>query len=86
MLGKQMVERLLRDGDFPHRGLRLRRRYLHPAALDAADHRDDLPVDECAVKQNEEFLAWGERARAKKRECDEGTISVDEFREWLENS
>ena len=35
---------------------------------------------------NEEFLAWGERARAKKRECDEGTISLDEFREWLENS
>lgn len=35
---------------------------------------------------NEEFLAWGERARAKKQECDEGTISLDEFREWLENS
>ena len=35
---------------------------------------------------NEEFLVWGERAWAKKRECDEGTISLDEFREWLENS
>lgn len=35
---------------------------------------------------NEEFLAWGERARAKKQACDEGTISLDEFREWLENS
>ena len=35
---------------------------------------------------NEEFLAWGERARAKKQECDEGTITLDEFREWLENS
>jgi hypothetical protein len=35
---------------------------------------------------NEEFLAWGERARAKKQACDEGAISLDEFRDWLENS
>lgn len=35
---------------------------------------------------NEEFLAWGERARSKKQECDAGTLSLDEFREWLENS
>lgn len=35
---------------------------------------------------NEEFLVWGERARTKKRECDAGVISLEEFREWLENS
>ena len=35
---------------------------------------------------NDEFLAWGERARAKKQECDAGAISLEEFREWLENS
>ena len=27
-----------------------------------------------------------ERARVKKQACNEGTISLDEFREWLENS
>ena len=35
---------------------------------------------------NEDFLAWGQRARDKKRECDKGTISLEEFMEWLENS
>ena len=35
---------------------------------------------------NEEFLSWGERARTKKRACDVGEITLDEFREWLENS
>lgn len=35
---------------------------------------------------NEEFLAWGERARAKKQECDDGEITLEEFKEWLENS
>jgi hypothetical protein len=35
---------------------------------------------------NEEFLAWGKRARAQKRACDEDKITLDEFIEWLENS
>ena len=32
------------------------------------------------------LYAWGEKARAKLAECRAGVISVDEFREWLENS
>ena len=32
------------------------------------------------------LCAWGERARAKPEACRAGTISVDEFREWPENS
>ena len=35
---------------------------------------------------NDEFLAWGERAREKKNECDKGIITLEEFKEWLENS
>ena len=35
---------------------------------------------------NDEFLAWGERAREKKNECDKGVITLEEFKEWLENS
>jgi hypothetical protein len=34
----------------------------------------------------EQFHEWGERARAKKQECDEGLITLDEFVEWLEIS
>lgn len=34
----------------------------------------------------EALYAWGERARAKLEECREGTITVDDFHEWLENS
>lgn len=32
------------------------------------------------------LYAWGEKARAKLAECRAGVISVEEFREWLENS
>ena len=31
----------------------------------------------------EDFYAWGETAREKKVECDDGTISLDEFKDWL---
>ena len=34
----------------------------------------------------EALYAWGERAREKVDECRAGKITVDEFREWLENS
>ena len=34
----------------------------------------------------EALYAWGARARAKLEECRAGTITVDEFHEWLENS
>ena len=34
----------------------------------------------------EQFHEWGERARAKKQECDDGIITLDEFVEWLEIS
>ncbi len=33
-----------------------------------------------------QFHEWGERARAKKQECDAGIITLDEFIEWLEIS
>lgn len=31
----------------------------------------------------EELYAWGETARMKKVECDDGTISLEEYQEWL---
>ena len=31
------------------------------------------------------LYAWGEKAREKKAECDNGTITLEEFREWLKN-
>ena len=34
----------------------------------------------------EELYAWGEKARAKKVECDDGTISLEEYQDWLKNS
>ena len=34
----------------------------------------------------EELYAWGEKARAKKVECDDGSISLEEYQEWLKNS
>lgn len=33
-----------------------------------------------------EFYRWSEEARAKKKECDSGIISLDKFKEWLKNS
>ena len=32
------------------------------------------------------FYEWGDAARVKKKECDEGTITLDEFKAWLEQS
>lgn len=34
----------------------------------------------------DEFYAWSERAREKKRECEEGKITLEEFTAWLKNS
>ena len=34
----------------------------------------------------EAFYEWGDAARAKKKECDEGAITLDEFKAWLERS
>ena len=34
----------------------------------------------------EEVYAWGERAREKKRECEEGKITLGEFEGWLSRS
>lgn len=34
----------------------------------------------------EEVYSWGERAREKKRECEEGKITLEEFEEWLRDS
>ena len=34
----------------------------------------------------EEVYTWGERAREKKRECEEGIITLEEFEGWLKNS
>ena len=34
----------------------------------------------------EEVYAWGERARKKKRECEEGKITLEEFEGWLRGS
>ena len=32
------------------------------------------------------FYAWGEQARAQKKECDEGTITFEDFQRWLKES
>lgn len=34
----------------------------------------------------EELYAWGEKAREKKAECDDGMISLAEYQQWLKNS
>ena len=34
----------------------------------------------------EEVYAWGERAREKKAECEEGKITLEEFEAWLKQS
>lgn len=34
----------------------------------------------------EDFSAWSKRAQAKKKDCDDGKLSLDEFKEWLKNS
>ena len=34
----------------------------------------------------EEVYAWGERAREKKRECEEGKITLERFGQWLTES
>lgn len=34
----------------------------------------------------EEVYAWGEKAREKKTECEEGKISLEEFEAWLKQS
>ena len=34
----------------------------------------------------EEVYAWGEKAREKKAECEEGKISLEEFEAWLKQS
>ena len=31
----------------------------------------------------EEVYAWGEKAREKKAECEEGKITLEEFEKWL---
>ena len=33
-----------------------------------------------------EFYAWSEQARAQKKKCDEGSITVEEFQRWLKES
>lgn len=32
------------------------------------------------------LYAWGEKAREKKAECEEGKITLEEYQEWLKNS
>ena len=34
----------------------------------------------------EAFYAWSEQARAQKKECDEGTIALEDFQRWLKES
>ena len=34
----------------------------------------------------EEVYAWGERARERKAECEEGKITLEEFETWLRQS
>ena len=35
---------------------------------------------------DEAFYAWSEKARAQKKECDEGTIALEDFQRWLKES
>ena len=34
----------------------------------------------------EDFYAWSEQAREQKAQCDEGKITLEEYREWLKTS
>lgn len=34
----------------------------------------------------EDFYAWGERAREKMAECEEGKLTLKEFSDWLKRS
>ena len=33
-----------------------------------------------------EFYAWSEQAREQKKKCDEGSITVEQFQQWLKES
>jgi len=33
-----------------------------------------------------DFYAWSAQAKQKKVECENGTMSLEEFRNWLQNS
>ncbi len=33
-----------------------------------------------------QFYAWSEQAREQKKKCDDGIITVEEFRRWLKES
>lgn len=35
---------------------------------------------------DQQFYDWSERARAQKKECDEGTITFEDFQRWLKES
>jgi hypothetical protein len=35
---------------------------------------------------DEAFYAWSERARAEKKKCDRGVITLEEFKRWLSQS
>jgi len=34
----------------------------------------------------EEFYAWSVQAREKKKDCDQGNISLEEYQDWLKHS
>jgi len=34
----------------------------------------------------EDFYAWGVQAREKKKNCDQGNISLEEYQDWLKHS
>ncbi len=42
------------------------------------------PIQE-DIREPNAFYAWSEKAREKKAECDDGSISLAEYQEWLKN-
>ena len=42
-----------------------------------------LDIDKAGRISDSEFYAWSEQAREQKKRCDEGSITVEQFQQWL---
>lgn len=46
----------------------------------------DLRGSKSGRISDSQFYAWSEQAREQKKKCDDGIITVEEFRRWLKES
>ena len=45
-----------------------------------------LDIDKAGRISDSGFYAWSEQAREQKKKCDEGSITVEQFQQWLKES